>query len=83
MSQATIRRTWIIFIIISNAIFLGYLQYYQNPGGLVFGLPETWVVLFGIMLAVFITNSVFAWYYLDKPDIRQVFGGSAGRGGET
>lgn len=83
MNQSTIRKAWIAFIFVSNAVFLGYLQYYQNPGGLVFGLPETWVVLFGIMLGVFATNSVIAWYYLDKPNVRQVFGGGAGPGGEV
>lgn len=82
MNQQDIRRTWIVFIIISNAVFLGYLVYYQNPGGLLLGLPETWVVLFVLMVGVFVTNSVFAWYYLDKPDIGQVFGGSPKQEGD-
>lgn len=82
MKQSKIRRWWIAFILVSNAVFLGYLMYYQSPGGLVFGLPETWVVLILIMTAVFLINSTFAWYYLDKPDIGQVFGRASRQGGD-
>jgi len=70
------------FIVVSNAVFLGYLIFYQSPGGLIFGLPETWVVLILIMLVVFLINSTFAWYYLDKPDISQVFGSTPRQGGD-
>jgi hypothetical protein len=76
MKQSEIRRAWLAFIVVSNLAFVGYLQYYQSPGGIVLGLPETWVALFAIMFTVFAVNSTFAWYYLGKPDIRQVFGGS-------
>jgi hypothetical protein len=81
MEQSQIRRRWIVFILISNASFLGYLYYYQSPGGLIMGLPVTWVVLLGIMLVVFAINSTFAWYYLEKPNLREVFG-AAGQGGD-
>lgn len=76
MSQKTIRRVWMAFIAISNAVFLGYLFYYQNPGGVVAGVPESWLVLMLIMAGTFVTNTVFAWYYLGKPDVRDVFGGT-------
>lgn len=81
MRQSEIRRVWLVFIVVSNAALIGYLQYYQNPGGIVFGLPETWVALFVLMVSVFLVNTVFAWYYLDKPDIREVFGGAPQDGG--
>jgi hypothetical protein len=82
MEQSQIRRRWIVFILISNASFLGYLYYYQSPGGLIMGLPVTWVVLLGIMLVVFAINSTFAWYYLEKPNLREVFGGAADQGSD-
>ncbi|MFC7256698.1 hypothetical protein ACFR97_13260 [Haloplanus litoreus] len=66
----------------SNATFLGYLYYFQSPGAVAFGLPVTWLVLLGIMLAVFGINSTFAWYYLKKPNLREVFGGAADQGGD-
>jgi hypothetical protein len=81
MRQSKIRRAWIAFIVVSNLVFLGYLQYYQGGGGIVLGLPETWVALFAIMLTVFTVNSTFAWYYLGKPDVREVFGGTPGQRG--
>ncbi len=82
MSQSQIRRWWVAFIIASNAAFMGYLVFYQNPAGLVLGLPETWVVLVALMTVVFFSNSVFAWYYLQKPDIREVFGATPQEGGD-
>jgi hypothetical protein len=82
MQQSRIRRWWVVFILLSNAVFLGYLYYFQSPGGLVGGLPVTWVVLLGIMIVVFSVNSTFAWYYLEKPNLREVFGGAPKKEGD-
>jgi hypothetical protein len=83
MDQSQLRRWWLAFIVVSNAVFIGYLVYYQNPGGLILGLFETWIVLLTLMIAVFFTNSLFAWYYLQKPDLREVFGGTPQNGSDS
>lgn len=64
---------WIVFILISNITLLGHLHYYQTPAGTLAGLPEVWVTLFLLLGITFVVNSVFAWLYLGKPDLRQVF----------
>jgi hypothetical protein len=82
MKQSEIRRWWVGFILVSNATFVGYLYYFQSPGGVSFGLPVTWLVLLGMMITVFGINSTFAWYYLQKPNLREVFGGATDQGGD-
>lgn len=69
----SLRRKWIGFVILSNIGLLGHLYYYQTPAGLLFGLPEAWVALFLLLAITVVVNSTFAWFYLGKPDLREVF----------
>lgn len=71
--KASIGRWWMGFVLASNFVLVGYLYYYQQPTGLIAGLPEPYVVLIAFMTLVVSTNSLLAWLYLGKPDLREVF----------
>lgn len=68
---------WLGFSLLTNVGLIVYLQTYTGvAGGFIFGLPEAFVVLVAFVFAVTGANSAFAWYYLGKPDVSDVFGGS-------
>lgn len=71
--KRSIGRWWLGFVVLSNLALVGYLYYYQRPTGTVAGLPEPYVVLIALMAVVVGTNSVMAWLYMGKPDLREVF----------
>ena len=82
LDKRTRGAVWLGFVFLTNVGLVAYLQTYQNAADrFVFGLPESFVVLVLFVFAVTGANAAFAWYYLGKPDIRQVFGGSPDQGG--
>lgn len=65
---------WLTFVLFTNIGLVAYLQTYSEAAGrFVFGLPEAFVVLVVFVFAVTGANAVFAWYYLGKPKISDVF----------
>ncbi|MEY7848700.1 hypothetical protein AB7C87_05795 [Natrarchaeobius sp. A-rgal3] len=71
--KATIGRGWVGFTVLTNLILIGYLYYYQQPTGTIVGLPEPFVVLIALLTFIVAANSVLAWLYLGKPDLREIF----------
>ncbi len=71
--KSNIGRWWVGFTVLTNLGLIGYLYYYQQPTGTIAGLPEAFVVLMAFLTFVVTSNSVLAWLYLGKPDLREVF----------
>jgi hypothetical protein len=67
---------WWTWTAILNVLFIGYLITYTGGGGegqFIGNLPEAFVVLSIIVGLAFVTHSMFAWYYLGKPDLSQLY----------
>jgi len=65
---------WLGFVFLTNVGLVAYLQTYQNAAGrFLFGLPEAFVVLVLFVFVVTGANAAFAWYYLGKPNVSDVF----------
>lgn len=65
---------WLVFVLLTNVGLVLYLQSYTNAADqFIFGLPEAFVVLVLFVFGVTGANAAFAWYYLGKPDITDVF----------
>lgn len=65
---------WLAWVAVTNVGLVVYLQSYQQAiDRFVFGLPEAFVVLVAFVFVVTGTNASFAWYYLGKPDVGDVF----------
>lgn len=65
---------WLTFVLLTNTGLIIYLQSYTDAADrFMFGLPEAFVVLVVFVFSVTGANAAFAWYYLGKPDITDVF----------
>lgn len=67
---------WWTWTGILNLIFIAYLLMYSGGGGegqFVGILPAAFVVLIGIIGLAMVSHSVFAWYYLGKPDLSEIY----------
>jgi hypothetical protein len=67
---------WWTWTAILNVIFIAYLLIYTGGGGemqFIGILPEAFVVLIGIVGLAFVSHSVFAWWYLGKPSLSEIY----------
>lgn len=75
---------WLIFVLLTNVGLIIYLQSYTDAADqFIYGLPEAFVVLVVFVFGVTGANAAFAWYYLGKPDISDVFKPESGTEPET
>lgn len=75
---------WLVFVLLTNVGLIVYLQSYTDAADqFIFGLPEAFVVLVVFVFGVTGANTAFAWYYLGKPDITDVFKPESGTEPET
>ncbi|QCC49075.1 hypothetical protein [Halobellus limi] len=69
-------RIWIGVSLLFNAFLVGYVYTYTNGGGtgrFVAGLPEAFVVFVVFVFGVTAFNTAYAWYFLGKPPVSELF----------
>lgn len=67
---------WWTWTAVLNVVFIGYLLVYSEGGGegqFIGGLPEAFVALSVIVGLAVVSHSAFAWYYLGKPDLSEIY----------
>ena len=66
-------KSWILFIVCTHIVFIGQLYYYSGSGGFIWIFPSAFVLFSLLGIITLVGNSWFAWQYLGKPDLSEIF----------